>query len=213
MNETLGLDELDRDLTRVSSRLKVAGFDPERARRRLFWEHYGPIAMIVALGVFLLAAAGVGKWWVVVVVALVHIPNRIERWRKRREERAAIADSDDFLEREREYLEKRIEDERFQGVFYLGLAALLAFLAWRGWGRVEALWILAGLVAAGALLRILLTGPALVRELRDLGGDAGGWFMPVVLALLVVATPFLVVFGMLRRGVRRLLGRPAEDDE
>lgn len=214
MNETRGLESLELDLGRAATRLRAAGFDPRRTRRRLWWSEYGPIAGIVLVALSGLLAAGVGHWLHVGCVLLFLLPRRIDRWRERRAEREALLVEDDFLERERALLEKRASGERTLGVVFLGLAALVAVLAWTKDGPGPSLWFFSALCAAYALFRIAVIGPALARELRDLGGEPEeGWFMPVLMAVLIMMAPFLVLFGIVRRAVRRLLGRPEEDGE
>ncbi|MBL8862013.1 MAG: hypothetical protein JNK02_08360 [Planctomycetes bacterium] len=214
MSETRGLESLEFDLGRAATRLRAAGFDPRRTRRRLWWSEYGPIAGIAVVALSGLAAAGIGHWLHVGCVLLFLLPRRIDRWRARRAEREALLVADDFLERERALLEKRASGERTLGVLFLGLGTLLAVLAWTQDGPAPGLWFLSALLGAYALFRIALIGPALARELRDLGGEPeDGWFLPVFMAALIALTPFLVLYGILRRALRRLLGRPAEDDE
>ncbi|MCY2959359.1 MAG: hypothetical protein NTY35_04270 [Planctomycetota bacterium] len=214
MNETRGLESLELDLGRAATRLRAAGFDPRRTRRRLWWSEYGPIAGIVLVALSGLLAAGIGHWVHVGCVLLFLLPRRIDRWRARRAEREALLVADDFLERERALLEDRASGERTLGVLFLGVGTLIAVLAWTKDGPAPGLWTLSAMLGAYALFRIAVIGPALARELRDLGGEPeDGWLFPVLMAALIAIAPFAVVYGILRRAVRRMLGRPEEDGE
>lgn len=214
MSEIRGLESLEQDLVRAAARLRAAGFDPRRTRRRLWWSEYGPIAGMAIVVVVGLVAAWIGQWLHVGCVLLFLLPWRIGRWRARQAERAALLVEDDFLERERALLERRGSSERTLGVLFLGVAALIATLAWTKDGHAPGLWALSAAFAAYALVRIAVIGPALARELRDLGGEpSGGWTIHVLTAALIALAPFVVLYGILRRAVRRALGRPEEDDE
>jgi hypothetical protein len=214
MSEIRGLESLELDLTRASARLRGAGYDPRRTRRRLWWSEHGQLVGIALVAIVGLGALGTGQWLHVACVLLVLLPRRIERWQERRTERAELLLSDDFLERERALLAKRAEGERTIGLLMLGIGALVAGLAWLKDGPAPGLWFLAALLAGYALVRVALIGPALNRELVDLGGEpVGGWLYHLLMASLIALVPFLVVFGIVRRTVRRLRGLPAEDEE
>jgi hypothetical protein len=214
MSAIRGLESLELDLTRAGARLRKAGYDPRRTRRRLWWSEYGPIAGVVVVALAGLGALGTGQWLHVACVLLVLLPRRIERWQTRRQERADLLLQDDFLERERALLERRAGGERTLGLLMLGLGALFAGLAWLKDGSAPGLWFLAALLAGYALVRLALVGPALNRELVDLGGEpVGGWIYHVLVAVLIALAPFLLLFGIVRRAVRRLRGLPEEVDE
>ncbi len=214
MSEIRGLGSLELDLARASARLRTAGYDPRRTRRRLWWSEYGPIAGIALVALVGLAAAGTRQWLTFAAVLLLLLPRRIDRWRARQAERAALLVADDFLERERALVQKRAWGEQAQGLVFLGLGALVGILTWAKDAPAPGLWFFSAVCVAYGLVRIAVIGPALERELRDLGGEpSGGWLFHVLVAVLLVLTPFLVVFGILRRAVRRALGRPEEDDE
>lgn len=217
MTELLSHEDADRRLARVAARMSRAGYDPSRTVRRLWWERRKPLVALLVFAALLFAATASGRWWTL-LFGLLPLLKRFERWQEsRKAQREALLSNDDFLERERKNVESRLLGVRNSVLLHLAIAAVFAFSASRGLGHVSALWVLASALVVVALFNLLVTGPALLRELRDLGGeDEYGWVGAgvVFLALLVfLALPLVLLYRALRRVVRRLRGLPDEPEE
>lgn len=213
MTEFPRIEGLDRDLLRVADRVAQAGYDPRHTIRRLKWSERAPIfALVTTVGILAFALAA-GAWSAAAAVGILVLPDRIHDWRERKKQHASLLGEGDFLEQERERLENRVVWLRTGALIGLGGAIVLAYLAAHAAQGKPWLWAIAAFFAVRSLVRLFVIGPALARELRDLGGeDSGGWLLVVITFLLVLAAPLLVLGGFLYRGVRRLLGRPVEEE-
>lgn len=212
MNDFPGSERLDRDLGHVADRIARAGYDPSETLRRLHRAERWPLIALVATLVGIAAALAEGERSVAFVFACLVLPNRIYDWRARAAERDALLAGDDFLERERANLERRVRGEHIRAGAGLAFALLLALVAAFGPHGALRLWF-AAIVAVVALMRLVAIEPALVRELRDLDGQAPSRRSAVVTVVLIALLPFLVIGRVIYRSVRRLIGRPVKDDE
>jgi hypothetical protein len=214
MTEIDRIEGVDRDLRLLADRVAHAGYDPRRTLRRLRWAEHWPIVPLVGAVAVVVAALIAGAWSAALVVAVLVLPDRIYDWYTRKSAREALLVDGDFFEHERANLERRVFQERSAALLGIGMAGVLAWVAHSAPKHSQEAWILAALVTVYALVRLLVVGPALVRELRDLGGkQSGGWILVVLMVVLFLAMPFLVLYGVIRRGVKRLLGMHVGEDE
>lgn len=199
---------LDRDLGRVARRISRQGFEPRGVLRRLR-RAQRRFAIAAAAWALLAIAAGLmlGSWLLAAALALFLLPDRVRAFRARSAQLAALTKEGELLGLERGLLEDQLLRLRMSIAGDLVLAALFAGVG--SLTRVPHLfWLLAAAIAGIALARGGMLVPPLMRELRDLGGaPCRGVLFTFLLALMLVAAPFLVVAGMIARGLRRLLGR------
>jgi hypothetical protein len=166
--------------------------------------------LLVASGTAV-ALAG-GHWVLGIAMAVFLLPDRILALREERDELRALAARDDFLEALGKRVEGQLLRERSSFFLKLGLAGALALLA-RTQPDGSAALVVAAAILAYAIVRFAVVTPPLSRELADLGGETpAGWILALIFATFVVAAPFLVLYGLLRRTVRRACGLPAEPE-
>lgn len=214
MTDSHHIEALDDDLRWLGRRLSRVGFDPSRTLRRRRLEEHRLLGWSVLLAAALVASVFVGVWHGVVALALSALPDAVGRWRAARAERSALADAEDFLEREKQNLAKRLADERRNAVFNVVWAAALAYASTTQLrGVLVFLWIAACCVLYGAW-RCAVRVPALKRELDELGGkDEDGWILSVIFVAFFLALPVLLSLGLVWRGIQWLRGVEASEDE
>jgi hypothetical protein len=223
------LDDLDRALSRAAARVPLAPALALRqprswsSRLRRTWDRHRSwiLAAIYGAGALWLVASGEPRKLIVFVLVLG--PSWWADYREQRRQVEQLGSDEDFLQAERERIERRHSREVRVLALMLGFAALLGLAALTGKHPREA-GVACGIMVAVALVRWALFMPGLRRELRDLGGDPrDGRFVGVlfgILALLyALLLPFVLAFHFVRDLVRRLRGLPpleehdADDDE
>lgn len=213
MNDLPGSERLDRDLGHVADRIARAGYDPSETLRRLHRAERRPLIALVATALVAAAALAFGQWPIALAIAWLVLPDRIDAWRTRGAERKALLGDDDFLERERANLERRLLGEEVRAGGTLAIALFLVVLAVFRREPAPMLWVFAAGIAFVALVRLAVLGPALTRELRDLGGETTGVRAAVLMVVFIMLLPVLLVGRLIYTSVRRLIGRPVKDDE
>jgi hypothetical protein len=197
----------------VADRIASAGYDPRKTLRRYHWLERWPVLSLAATAVVVTALLLDGRWEAALVVAGLVVPDRIYAWRTRATEREALVLDGDFFERERTHLEDRLLGEEVRAGAVLAVALLLGSIAAFRPEPAPMIWVLAAVIAVVAVVRLAVLGPALSRELRDLGGEPTGVRAAVVVVAVVMLLPILVAGRLVYRGVRRLIGRPVKVDE
>lgn len=201
----------ERELDRLTERIGARGLDLGRTRRRLRWRVRLPrlaaLALLAAIALLLWS----GLWEVALALALLWLPECLRASFATSTTDAPLVATEDFLAQESRWLEKQVLRERARLLVGLAGSVACVALAVVGTNGAAAFWLLAALTAGKALVRFLVLGPALARELADLGGrPPGGWALAAITATIVLLGPVLVLGGLLAHGLRRLLGRGAE---
>lgn len=225
MNHDASFDDLDRALSRAAERVHRAPVFPPRrplswsSRLRRLWDRHRSWILALVYGAGAVFLVTQGEYRKLVVFLLVLLPRWIDDFQEQRRAVAQLASDEEFLEAERQRLEKRLGREVFGIFLMLVFAALMALAALFGKHPLAA-GAVSATVTALALLRWALFLPGLRRELTDLGGDAGtNKLLNGLLALLafayVLCLPLILGFHFLRDLGRRLRGLPPvpESDE
>jgi hypothetical protein len=191
----------------------LRGFDADAVLRRSRRTNLGPWMSAGLLAVAALAALLSGHWILGLAIAAIMLPNRILSIREDQQELRALAARDDFLDALKARVEGQVLKERSRLFLGIAAAAALALLS-RTRSDAAPVLVVSALILALTVMRFALVAPSLGRELKDLGGSTpAGWVVAPFFALLVIAAPFLVLYGVLRRAVRRARGSPEEPDE
>jgi hypothetical protein len=191
----------------------LLGFDADAVLRRSRRVNPGPWLSLVFVALLALAALATGHWIAALAIAAVLLPDRILAIREDQDELRALATRDDFLDALKARVERQMLLERSNFLLRLAGAAALALLSRTQPEAAPMLVVSAGILAWG-ILRFAVVAPRLVRELEDLGGSTqAGWVVALVFTTFVIAAPFLVLYGVLRRTVRRVRGLPPEPEE
>lgn len=213
MTDIPQIDGLDDSLKRVAARLGQKGFDARRTVRRLRFQRWWRLVSFAFALVVIAGAFWAGAWGPALIGCWVVIPNRWRKLRERQVELDALLIDGDFLEAERKRVERQLDWVRI-----LTLLELLCVLNFSGLALYKphmafGYWTLAGMLAISASVRLLWVTPALRREFKDLGGEEdSGWIMALFTFGFLILAPFLIVGGMLYRGVRSLLGIPVPEE-
>lgn len=187
-------------------------YDPGRTLRRLWWAKTLALAKLLGLTALVVWGFADGSWKSALAFALLQLPDAWIGWRAMPDADALDAGGD-FLEAEREALEERLDSHRVRAITHVVLAAVLAWLATLGTRGAPVLWALAAFLVVQSIARVLFVLPAIARELRDFGIAPTTWTSAIVTAAFVLLAPFLVLFGFLYRGFRRLIGRPVPEEK
>lgn len=213
MDEQPDLEGLERDLASVAQAIAPRRFAAERVERRLRRVERAAWNELAWTSALMVACVALGSWPVALGLLLAVLPTRLAAVRERRIEIRRLAGTEDLFELERRTLERSIEAKRLATVLDFTFAAL--FIALTPWLPRPSMALFAGgFLLAAALAALCVHLPRLDRALRDTGGEPrSGWKASILRAIPSAALPVLVLFGMMRRGVRRLLGHPQEEDE
>lgn len=213
MTTLSNLDDGNADLARLADRIARHGVDPRKTLRRIRWAERWSWIRIVPTLLCVAMLMFAGEWVLALLFAGVMVPWRIETWRMRRAEALALLDAVDFFERERQNLERRVGRVRFGALLDLVMGAGLCALAVSAAKGAPVLWGFAAFLLVRAIVRLVVIGPALVREHEELGGELSeDWMSAVISVVILLLLPILLPVGILRWVVRRLLGRPVEDE-
>jgi hypothetical protein len=192
----------------------LRALDTEATLHRLRWAERGPWILLLLVALAALAALALGEWLVALVIAGLLLPDRVRAIGETRNELRALAAQDDFLDALRKRIEQQTVAERTSLFLRLAAAAGLALLSRTEARGAAVLAVMAAVTLVWAVVRFAVVAPRLARELEDLGGRVpGGWAVAILIAALTLAAPFLVLYGSLRRAVRRARGLPEETEE
>jgi len=181
-----------------------------------WWDRYSPLIVHgpLALGILALILQGSahGLAWIVLIHQLLR---SADAFLPDREAESALLAEEDFLQRERARVDKRLRRERAALVTSLLLAAGLVWLSRVHAEHAEALLLGALVWASLVLLRCALLMPELRRELDELGGKPGqgGWLSAFLFSLLGLVYLLLLPLLLLYHGIRSLLPGKREDEE
>lgn len=213
MTDIPQMDGLDDSLKRVAARLGHKGFDATRTVRRLRFQRWWRIVSFVFALVVVAGAFWAGAWGPALLGCWIVIPNRWRALRERQVELDALLVDGDFLEAERKRVERKLSWVRILTLLELLFALNFGGLALYKPHLALGYWTLAGMLAISASVRLLWVTPALRRELKDLGGEEDdGWVMALFTFGFLMLAPFLIVGGVIYRGVRSLLGIPVPEE-
>lgn len=186
-------------------------FDAHRTLRREWWAKTFALVKLVGLTALVAWGFAEGHWKHALFFALMQLPDAWVGWRGKRDTDDLATDGD-FLEAARKGLEKRLDDHRTLALTHSVVAAVLVGIASLGPPAAIALWAFAAFLVVKSAVRAFIVAPSIARELREYGVEPDGWLGPVITTFFLIIAPFLVLYGVLYRAFRRLIGHPVPEE-